>query len=206
MNNPIPVNLAVEDSLSDAVCRKLLLDSGKTFAIGVTFSQGGYGYLRKTIKGFNRAARGTPFLILTDLDNGECAPELQREWLNVERHPNLIFRVAVREVESWLLGHRKAFAGFLGIPQKLIPRAVDELNNPKQFLFTLVSKSRKREIRRDLLPRKNSTSKQGPNYNSRLIEFVQEYWDPTEASKSSDSLHRALTDVGSFEPTWQQED
>ncbi len=202
MNKPIPVNLAVEDSLSDAVCRKLLHGSGRAFAIGATFSRGGYGYLRKTIEGFNRAARGTPFLVLTDLDRGECAPSLQREWLIGEMHPNLIFRVAVREVESWLLAHREAFADYIGIPRKLIPQAVDDVRNPKEFLLSLAAKSRRRELRKDLLPREDSTSKQGPNYNGRLIEFVQHNWDPLEAGKFSSSLHRALARITSFEPTW----
>jgi len=204
MNGPIPINLAVEDPLSDGVCRKLLYSSGKEFAIGATFSRGGFGYLKKTIRGFNKAARGTPFLVLTDLDNAECAPKLQRDWLNAEKHPNLIFRVAVREVESWLLSHRDAFSAFLGISKRLIPQTVDEVMNPKELLLALASKCRKRELRTDLLPRKNSTTKQGPNYNGRLIEFVQHDWDPVEASKSSQSLKRALASIVSFKPHWPE--
>lgn len=54
------------------------------------------------MKGFNFAARLTPFLVLADLDRIECAPKLIRDWLPVEKHPNPVFRVAVREVESWV--------------------------------------------------------------------------------------------------------
>jgi hypothetical protein len=118
---PIPINLAVEDLLSEAVLRKILLYSEKPYAIGTCFCKGGYDYLKKSILGFNNAAKATPFLVLTDLDRTECPPVLLREWLPYPKHPNLIFRVAVKEVEAWLLAHRDAFARFLGIQRRLIP-------------------------------------------------------------------------------------
>jgi len=36
-------------------------------------------------------------------------------------HPNFLFRVAVREVEAWLLAHREGIARFLGISEHLVP-------------------------------------------------------------------------------------
>ena len=94
----IPLYLAVEDSLSEGILRRLLRDSHNKFAIGSVFSKGGNGYLRSRISAWNKAAIHYPFLVLTDLDNSPCPSTLVREWLPVERHPNLIFRVAVREV------------------------------------------------------------------------------------------------------------
>ena len=67
------------------------------------------------MKRFNHGAKGTPFILLTDLDKNECAPMLIQEWLTDPLHPNLIFRVAVHEVEAWILADREAFAPFLGI-------------------------------------------------------------------------------------------
>jgi len=47
---------------------------------------------------------------------------IDKKWLPYPKHPNLLFRVAVKEVEAWLLAHRAAFATFLGISDKLIPQ------------------------------------------------------------------------------------
>ena len=66
----IPVNLAIEDELSEEALRRMLGDVGR-FAIGSAYRRGGYGYLRKTIGGWNQASKGTPFLVLTDLDRYE---------------------------------------------------------------------------------------------------------------------------------------
>ncbi|HEX9971235.1 MAG TPA: hypothetical protein VGD14_04115 [bacterium] len=104
MSDDVIINLAFEDPLHEAVLRKIF--SQFNFAVGKCFSHGGYGYLKTKIQGFNNAARVTPFLVLTDLDQVECAPILIKEWLPVPKHPNLLFRVAVREVESWVLAHR----------------------------------------------------------------------------------------------------
>jgi hypothetical protein len=41
-------------------------------------SSSGFGYIKSKIKDFNRAAKGMPFLVLTDLDKEECAPKLIR--------------------------------------------------------------------------------------------------------------------------------
>ncbi len=99
---PIPLNLATEDELSETVLLKLLSETGR-YSVGQTYRQGGFGYLKRTISGWNAAAVGTPFLVLTDLDEAACPASLLRSWLPTPPHPNLIFRVAVREVESWLL-------------------------------------------------------------------------------------------------------
>jgi len=69
---PIPINLAVEDFLSEAVLRRILRFTKRPYATGTCFCKGGYGYLKKNIAGFNHAAKTTPFLVLTDLDDREA--------------------------------------------------------------------------------------------------------------------------------------
>ena len=81
MTQPIPILLAVEDDLSEAVLRKILTQSNRPYAVGTCYNHGGYGYIRKLIQGLNNAARGTPFLVLTDLDRVQCPPELITAWL-----------------------------------------------------------------------------------------------------------------------------
>lgn len=202
MTEPIPINLAVEDALSEAVLRVLLNSSDKPYAVGACYTQAGFGYLRKSIRGFNNAAKGCPFLVLTDLDSTGCAPELMQEWLPDEIHKNLLFRVAVRSVEAWLLGHREGIAGFLGVSASAISESPDDLPNPKAALIELARRSRKSGVAEDLVPRAGMTSVQGPNYNGRLISFVAKGWRPELAMKNSPSLARTLRALGAFEPHW----
>lgn len=130
----IPINLAVEDDLSEVVLKEILKQSQRPFSVGMCLKRQGYGYLKKNISGINHAAKGSPYLVLTDLDKNSCPLALIEEWLSQPKHPNLIFRVAVIEVEAWLLAHREAFAQFLGIPANLIPYDLD--NEPLFLTFT----------------------------------------------------------------------
>ena len=200
MTSPIPINLAVEDDLSEAVLRKILPDR---YVVGDRCMRGGFGYLKKNIRGFNNASKGMPFLVLTDLDMAECAPTLIKKWLSVPVHHNLLFRVAVREVESWVIADTDRFAKFLGIRRTLVPVNVDAIDDPKKCLINLARKS-KRNLREDIVPTKGSTAKQGPDYNGRLIYFVEEFWNPYEAMHNSLSLERTIRAVENFQPEWDR--
>ena len=72
MTNPIPINLAVEDVLSEIILWEIIKQSKSNIEVGFCYCKRGYGYLKKTINGFNNAAKGTPFLVLTDLDKIEA--------------------------------------------------------------------------------------------------------------------------------------
>ena len=144
-----------------------------------------------------------PYLILTDLDYNECAPTLIKEWLPETKNPNLIFRIAVREVESWVLADRLGFAKFLGISQNKMPKKPDELSDPKAHLINLARASRKRDLREDIIPKRGSTAKQGPAYNERLVSFVEAAWNPSTARQFSPSLERTLKAIEAFAPIWQ---
>ncbi len=196
----IPINLAVEDDLSEAVLRRILQTR---YDVGVCYKRGGFGYLKKTIHGFNNASKGMPHIVLTDLDRRECAPTLIEDWLPVPTHHNLLFRVAVREVESWVLADRDRFAKFLGIRKTLVPVNVDAIDDPKKCLINLARKS-KRNLREDIVPTEGSTAKQGPDYNGRLISFVKEFWDPCEAMRNSPSLARTIRAVENFQSEWDR--
>jgi hypothetical protein len=199
----IPVHLAVEDDLSEAVIRRLILDSGRPYAIGAVFGRGGYGYLRSRAKNWNAAAAaGTPILLLTDLDQHHCPPGLIDDWLGAEPHANLIFRVAVREVESWLLADREGFASFLGISATNVPLEPDQVTDPKRSLVNLARRSRRRVLRESIVPPQASTAVQGPDYNGCLGEFVRNLWDRDSAARRSLSLNRAWARLMAFEPHW----
>ena len=158
--------------------------------------------LRKTIAGWNRAAKGIPFVVLTDLDDADCAPSLVGDWLAVPKHPNLVFRVAVREVEAWLLGDTVHFAKFIGCAVDKMPHDPDTLPDPKRTLVDLASESRFADIRNRVVPKRGSTAQQGPDYNACLSDFVRGSWSSAESARRSPSLKSALTCFSKFEPTW----
>lgn len=204
MRKFIPIHLAVEDALSEAVLRQIVEQCRPDFAIGSCFRRGGYGYLKRTINGFNQAARNLPFLVLTDLDQAECPLAIITEWLSHPKHPNLIFRIAVREIEAWLLAHRDAFADFLGIKAELIPSDVEAEDDPKRLLIELARKSRNRTLREALVPPRKSTAQVGPDYNGRLISFVEQNWKAKMAEPNAPSLRRAIAAISAFQPIWRE--
>jgi len=199
----IPINLVFEDVLSEAVLKQMLKQSQRPFLVGDCFNQRGNDQIQKKISGFNNAAKGMPYLVLTDLDNADCPLVILSEWLTQPKHPNLLFRIAVKEVEAWLLAHREAFAQFLGISVDLIPGDADRIPDPKQCLINLAKKSKKRNLREAIVPERNSTAKIGKDYNRPLIEFVNESWQVASAQTNSPSLKRAMNALINFQPTWE---
>jgi hypothetical protein len=200
---PIPINLAVEDLLSEAIARRLLAQRANGYLVGAVYGRGGYGYLRSTVRQWNQASRGGPIFLLTDLDRIECPPELLQDWMGTHTiNPNFIFRVAVTEVEAWLLADAPALAEFLDIEINLIPQNPENLPDPKRELIQLATHSPHRSIRLSLVPRKNSTATQGPNYNDCLTNFVEKNWNPERARQSAQSLDKAINALTTFVPDW----
>jgi hypothetical protein len=183
------INFAVEGEIDEAVARKLILHVG---AIpGTVYGKQGKSHLRKRIAGYNQAARNQPWLVLVDLDRCSCAPALVQKWVP-QPSPYLCLRVAVYEVEAWLLADSHNLANFLGVPQSRIPHAPEQLGDPKKEMVNLASQSRKRDIRRDMVPAPGAGQQVGAAYSARLIEFVEKYWDIHQAASRSPSLQRAI--------------
>lgn len=91
MTAPIPLNLAFEDALTESLTVKILRTIPTQYATRTIYNRGGNGYLRQVINGFNNAAKGTPFLVGTDLDEYDCPPALINDWLIQAKHHNLWF-------------------------------------------------------------------------------------------------------------------
>lgn len=176
----------------------MLTDARLMFKPHITYGLKGIGYIRKSIAKFNAAARIHPYLVLADLDSVECAPSLLKDWLPAPREPKLILRIAVCEIESWVMADRAGFARFLGISRSVIPRDADALPDPKKTLIQLAARTRRRELREAIEPPPGSTRVQGPDYNGALVPFVRDLWDPGAAAKNSDSLRRAILGLDEF--------
>ncbi len=199
--NPIPITLAVEDALSGHVLNRLLKVNQK-YAIGVTLGLKGNGYLKSTLRGLNQAAQGSAYVVLTDLDRAPCAPALVQDWFGgASKHPNLLFRIAVHEVESWLLADRTGLAQYLSIHEKWMPTKPEDIPNPKHALIDLVrTHSTSPTIKARLLPKLGSTARQGREHNACLGEFADGKWEPSVARKNSPSLDKAMRCFESFRP------
>ena len=182
------VCLATEDELSEAVGRRLLSEAG--LEVSLLFRQGGAGYLRKRLSNFVHLANTQPILLLTDLDTTVCPSKTISSWFGRKQHPeNLLFRVAVREVEAWLLADFQAMGRLLGSTGK-IPLNPESLQEPKETLLTL-ARSAPAVVRNDLVARTGAAARQGIGYNNRLSKFVETDWSPHRASSRSASLTRA---------------
>lgn len=198
----IPVNLAIEDELSEAVLRRILSYVDRGYAVGAAYRRGGFGYLRRTIAGWNRAAQGTPFIVLTDLDEYTCPRVLMEQWLQEPQHENLVFRVAVREVEAWLLADPENLAHYLRVRQARLPTDPDTLPDPKRAILDLARKSRSSDVRGRIVPKHGSTAQQGPDYNGCLAGFVAADWNIGAATRLSPSLRRSVKRLATFKPGW----
>ena len=189
------IYLGVEDELSETIGESLLRHVlGNDISI-TRLRQNGSGYLKSKMADFRRMAHHGLVVVLTDLDNWECAPSLRDQWIgNMQMPGKLIFRVAVREIEAWLLADRQNFANYLSIASARIPASVESIPDPKRVLLNLARKA-SREIRRDILPTKGSASLQGLGYNERLCEFVAQNWSITNARENSPSLARAILNI-----------
>jgi hypothetical protein len=210
MAGEVPINLAVEDELSEHMLRAILAQTKRDFLIGTVYGRKGADYLRQKLRAFNMASKGSAYLVLTDLDRHHCVPELIEEWFGCylgeyskRRCSNLVFRVAVREVEAWVMADRERFADFLGISKNFIPEQTDTIADPKKLLLELASKSRNRRLRDDIVPRPGDKRRIGPDYNGRLGEFVHKSWRADVAHAHSTSLAKAWKILTAFRPIYK---
>jgi len=218
----ISIAIAVEDSLSECVVRRLIPHTRRDITIGECYPLktlpggrsnpknrrgkrgfSGWGQLKINLPAFNEAARtGTPFMVLTDLDvHVKCPGELLQKWLGKTRHSqNLIFRVAVKEVEAWLLADTSNFASYLAIEENKISKAVESLSDPKLEIVALAKQSASPQILEDMVPKKGSMAEVGRCFDRMLINFVRHQWDIDEACKNAHSLSKAIHALKSFKP------
>ncbi len=184
------INMLVEGAQDEAVAKKLLTHVG--LEVGAVYGRSGKAYLLKRAHIYNRAAYFAPWFVLVDLDgDAHCPSQALAQWLP-NPADNMRFRIAVRSIEAWLLADRENIAQFLSVNLSKIPHRIDTDPNPKQTLINITRASRNKTIREDIVPRQESGAKVGPLYVSRLSHFVENYWQPGEAAKHSESLPRCI--------------
>lgn len=186
----VVINAAVEGPTDEAIAMRLICHVGAK--AGTVYGKNGKPHLRKRLNAYSQAARHSSWLVLVDLDrDANCAPPLKTAWLP-NPPPRLCFRIAVRAVESWLLADAQRIAEFMAVARNRVPANPEGLPDPKVELVSLARRSRRKDIREDMVPRESSGRAVGPAYTSRLIEFVEQYWRPDEAARRADSLARTI--------------
>jgi len=116
-------------------------------------------------------------------------------------HPDfLFFRVAVREVEAWLLASDREFKGFPGIRRNVNYSDPESLADPKAELLLLADKSPRRKLREAVSRRDMGGNLcQGLAYNSTLAEFLEQDWNLESAAAKCPSLRRMLAALSTLE-------
>ena len=193
---PIPYTGAVEGAVDEAVLRRVAAAAGRE--LHHVYVTNGRSNLERRVAGFNAAANHAPWIVLIDLDQTACAPELIRNLADPVA-PQMRLRVAVTEIEAWLLSDPERLARFLAVARARIPADPDSLPDPKQALVNAARHSRRRSILQDMVPRESSGRAVGVAYEARIIEFVtsesSEAWRPEVAAEGSDSLRRCMAAI-----------
>lgn len=198
----LTVSLVVEDELQEVTLRKILSEIRKDLYVANVFGKRGNLYIKDKIESFNRAAKYQPYIILTDLDQKDCPLALINQWINFTLSENLLFRVVVKEIESWIMADRTNFSSYLGVSEATLVRDIESISDPKRHLCYLAGKSRKRDIRKGLMP--VGSAKQGPFHNMLLTEFIMNQWSIDNAKLHSPSLAKAVERIQHFSPTIEE--
>lgn len=193
------INVVVE-GITDFYVVKSIFDA-VNLPIGLVRGQKGKNYLLKELAKYNQAANFANWVVTIDLDqDADCAVSYIQSILSAPS-TGMKLRIAVREIEAWLMADREHLAKYLNIAVENIPLNPDEDADPKATLLDLVKRSRKTSLQKDMLPRKGSGRKVGEGYVSRIAEFVNhpDYaWRPDVAAENSDSLNRCLNALRSW--------
>ncbi|MDR5760892.1 hypothetical protein QCE88_28300 [Caballeronia sp. LZ035] len=125
----------------------------------------------------NEVARNVmPVLMVADADQAPCVVAQRNAWLPPNASNRLSMRLAVKEAEAWVLADHIGFSRFAAVSKDLFPALPETDVDPKQRLLSLVKKSKRRELRDEMLPGKGATSPVGLGYNVHMTDFVRNHW------------------------------
>lgn len=198
-----PVGLAAEGPTDIAALRKLLemagLQPGPVYMGDGTARRGKHN-LDARIGNYAKAARiGTPIAILRDLDDdapcaGDLVRKLAREWPRL-----LFFRIAIVELEAWLVAERDAFAKHIGVSAGHLPREPEKAGRIRPTILCAATHSKIRDVRDGFPPAEGSGLAFGPEYVPYLTRFIRDIWSPTRAAGNAPSLARALVRLAEYQ-------
>lgn len=184
------ITVAVEGIVDVPIVRTLFTWLGHEIAH--VHGLNGKNKVDTSLKGYNKAAQFAPWFVLRDFDHdAACAAALVRMLLPVPAK-QMVFRVAVREAEAWLLADPERISGFLSVPRSAVPTNPDSLGDPKASLVSIARKSKRKAVREGIVPLAGTTADVGPEYVSQISDFASNHWRPEVAAHNSDSLNRCI--------------
>lgn len=183
--------LVVEDAPGEAALRRVVAAAAPQWSVYGVIDCKGSGKIRARFQQYRNASQVLPHVVLTDLDRYVCPTALLTDWNAHSEPPRLVFRIAVREVESWLLGDRAGTAELLRIALNKVPAAPEGEADPKRCLINLARSSPSGRVRQEFCPAPGSKASQGPLYNERVTRFFRERWNLSNARANAPSLDRA---------------
>lgn len=195
------VLVVVEGDTDLPVARKLARDA--RLSVANEIDCGGKDRLDRSLAAYNDAAKGSPWLVLRDLDHdADCAPSLLgKRRFRAARW--MCFRIAVRETEAWLLADATGLAAYLEVDEPIIPNDPDLLEDPTAALLDVASKSPRRAMRNAMLPAPGAFATVGPLYEATIIDFGLRHWSLNRACRRSESLRRARAALRALGRRWR---
>jgi hypothetical protein len=192
---------AYEGDTDLPVVQKLLADAGLELAASIDC--GGKDQLDSQLAAYDAAAQGSPWFVLRDLDtDAPCAPALLED-MQVVPATWMCFRVAVRELEAWLLADHEAVSAYFRVDARRIPDDPDGVPDPTAVLVALARKSKRVAIRRAMVPAPGTSVAVGPLYEAMLVEFGRRHWDLGRACARSASLRSARCALNGLARRWR---
>lgn len=184
------IDLLVEGIVDEIVLRAILARRG--LAVGTVYGRRGIGYVRERAEGIAvRGAHGMNVLIVADAMDipAPCRGEACR-MLVASPPSGTLVRLAVNEIEAWLLASRAEIAAYLRVPLSRIPADSDSVADPKRTLVNIARDSRSSRIRQMVVPRDGVSAVVGVGYVDAVAEFVEQRWSLDAAVEVSGSLQK----------------
>lgn len=195
----MPVFIVGEDQLCTELAQALVIQSGKDVHIQNLLVANGCGPFKGMIEKMNSVAWNVmPVLMLADADQATCVVTQRNQWIPTNPAPKFSLRLAVREAETWILADHEGLSEFANFSVALMDRSPDQLNDPKQELLRSIRRSKRRDLRDEMLPKKGAKNLVGLGYNLHLTRFVREFWNAERAAQRSPSLARSIPRVAAL--------
>jgi len=205
--NKIEVYVVGEDDVTKAIIKRILNYSNNFEVISEIPARG--GQVKSQIEQYNKLSETSPVILLIDLDNNDCAPQLLQQLISA-KNDDFIFNIAVDETEAWLMADREGFAEYFKIKLEDMPVACQTKQGGRKPLIEmnfsvksswfltheLIKKSKSSEFIQQLTPKPNAAK--GPEYNICILPFIENKWNIDNAKQNSDSLGRMITRINNL--------
>jgi hypothetical protein len=192
--------IVVEGDTDLPYVRKLVADA--KLEITTELDAGGKGNIDRDLVSYNSAGRSMPWVVFRDLDSDAPCGGAFIGALKLRPARWFRLRLAIRELESWVLADATGLSSFIEVDAKWIPSEPDLEMDATASLLN-VAKRASAHYRRCLLPARGSTAKVGPLYEATVIEFGERAWSLERAAKRSPSLRRARAALRKLGREWR---